>query len=223
MSRTYADHCGIARALDVVGERWALLVVRELIFGPKRFTDLRAGLPGIGPDVLAQRLRELQAAGLITKRRLPPPAASSVYELTPRGAELEPVLLAIGRWGTGQPLPTDPDATFSPDAMMLALKTVFTPGAADAAIDLTLTDYRYRVAVADGVLQISANPDGPVAPASLATDTGTLAETLWRGQPLRDAEAVGAATVLGDRRVLDRLLRAFARPMARVDIHSRTE
>src|SRR5436305_12956883 len=93
-ARHYDDPCGVARALDVVGERWALLVVRELLFGPKRFTDLRAGLPGLSADVLAQRLRDLEAAGVVRRDTLPPPAASRVYELTPRGAELEPVVLA---------------------------------------------------------------------------------------------------------------------------------
>src|SRR5919106_3243857 len=105
--RTYGDLCGIARALDVVGERWALLVVRELLLGPKRFTDLRAGLPHVGPDVLTQRLKELEAAGVVRRATLPPPAASKVYELTRRGAELEPVVLALGRWGSAAPGPED--------------------------------------------------------------------------------------------------------------------
>src|SRR5919205_66330 len=96
--RSYGDRCGIARALDLVGERWALLVVRELLLGPKRFTDLRAGLPHVSPDVLAQRLRELEQAGVLRRGTLPPPAASRIYELTGRGRELEPVVLALGRW-----------------------------------------------------------------------------------------------------------------------------
>src|SRR3954452_5144800 len=99
-TRSYDDACGIARALDVIGERWALLVVRELVFGPKRFTDLQAGLRRVSPDVLAQRLRDLEAAGVVARRTLPPPAASRVYELTDRGRELEPVLRALGRWGS---------------------------------------------------------------------------------------------------------------------------
>src|SRR5881398_167543 len=97
--RSYRQSCGIARALDLVGERWALLVVRELVLGPKRFTDLRHGLPGIGTNILAGRLRELERAGVIRRRTLPPPAASAVYELTEYGRDLEPVMLALGRWG----------------------------------------------------------------------------------------------------------------------------
>src|SRR6202163_1266991 len=128
--RTYADPCGIARALDLVGERWALLVVRELVLGPKRFTDLRAGLPNLSPDVLAQRLRELEQAGIVRRRKLPPPAGSRVYELTEWGSELEPVVIALGRWGSRAPFPPG-DAQLGVDAMMLALQTVFDPSAAD--------------------------------------------------------------------------------------------
>src|SRR5215204_4140654 len=86
--RTYDDGCAAAHALDLIGERWALLVVRELLLGPKRFTDLRAGLPNASPNVLAQRLRELEAAGIVRRRKLPPPAASRVYELTEWGQDL---------------------------------------------------------------------------------------------------------------------------------------
>ena len=103
--RTYGDRCGVARALDIVGERWALLVVRELLLGPKRFTDLRAGLPHVGPDVLAQRLRDLEQSGIVRRGTLPPPAGSRIYELTERGRELEPVVIALGRFGSVAPFP----------------------------------------------------------------------------------------------------------------------
>src|SRR4051795_1060136 len=103
VGRTYGDRCGVARALDVVGERWALPIVRELLLGPKRFTDLRAGLPHVSPDVLAQRLRELEQAGLLQRGTLPPPAGSRIYELTERGLALQPVVLALRRWGRARP------------------------------------------------------------------------------------------------------------------------
>ncbi len=128
--RTYGDSCGIARALDIVGERWALLVVRELVLGPKRFTDLRAGLPRVGPDMLAARLRELEQAGVVRRGTLPPPAASKIYELTDWGAELAPVLLALGRWGSRVPLP-DPPPPLGVEAAVVALQTTFDPEAAD--------------------------------------------------------------------------------------------
>ena len=98
--RSYRDLCGIARALDVVGERWALLVVRELMFGPKRFADLHRGLPGLSQNVLTQRLRDLEDSQVLVRRRALPPAAGLIYELTDHGRELEPVLLALGRWGS---------------------------------------------------------------------------------------------------------------------------
>src|SRR5947207_2783645 len=127
--RTYADPCGVARALDRVGDRWALLVVRDLLLGPKRFTDLRAGLPQVSPDVLSQRLRELERAGVISRRMLPPPAASRIYELTAWGRELEPVVLALGRWGSRAPFPPG-DQPLSIDSFVIALKTLFDPRAA---------------------------------------------------------------------------------------------
>src|SRR3954466_5966488 len=101
--RTYDDGCAAAHALDLVGERWALLVVRELLLGPKRFTDLRAGIPKASPNVLSQRLRELERAGVVRRRQLPPPAASRVYQLTDWGLELEPVIIRLGRWGARSP------------------------------------------------------------------------------------------------------------------------
>src|SRR5215218_2135628 len=98
--RTYGDGCGVARALDRVGERWALLIVRELLLGPKRFTDLKGGLPNASPNVLSQRLRELEESGVLHWRKLPPPSGATVYELTPWGRELESVVVALARWGS---------------------------------------------------------------------------------------------------------------------------
>src|SRR5687768_4583891 len=102
-ARTYGEACAAAHALDLIGERWALLVVRELLLGPKRFTDLRSGIVHASPNVLAQRLRELEEAGVVRRRKLPPPAASRVYELTEWGQELEPVVTGLGRWGARSP------------------------------------------------------------------------------------------------------------------------
>src|ERR1022692_4710114 len=127
--RNYGDPCGVARALDLVGERWALLVVRELVLGPKRFTDLRAGLPNLSPDVLSQRLRELEQAGIVHRHKLPPPAGSRVYELTDWGRELEPVVIALGRWGSRAPFPPA-RAQLGIDSVLLALRTLFDPQAA---------------------------------------------------------------------------------------------
>src|SRR5688500_5448405 len=124
--RSYHDLCGIARALDVVGERWSLLLVRELLYGPKRFADLHRGLPGLSQNVLTQRLRDLEQSGVLPRRRGLPPIAGRVYELTDRGRALEPVLLALGRWGS--PLPPGPESAteLSPDALVVALRTTYT-------------------------------------------------------------------------------------------------
>jgi DNA-binding HxlR family transcriptional regulator len=180
--RTYGDRCGIARALDLVGERWALLVVRELLLGPKRFTDLRAGLPKIGPDVLAQRLRELEASDVVRRGKLPPPAASQVYELTDWGRELEPVVLGLGRWGSQAPVPSA-DAPLGSDAAMLALKTMFQPSDGFRAhLEIRLGEDRYDARVDGDRLDIvRGSADRPDA--TIDTDPGTLATVLWHHGP----------------------------------------
>jgi DNA-binding HxlR family transcriptional regulator len=208
--RSYDDPCGIARALDLVGERWALLVVRELLLGPKRFTDLRAGLPHVGPDVLSQRLRELEQAGILRRRTLAPPAASKVYELTPRGTALEPVILALGRWGSAAPFPTD-HGSLGVDAFVLALKTLFDPAAAagvGASVALRVSGEPFAVSVAEGRLELvrgePASPD-----LILTSDTGTLAALLWHGRSLDEAMASGEVTIDGSRRLARRFLACF--------------
>src|SRR5215468_6255857 len=127
--RSYGDGCGIAHALDLIGERWALLVVRELLLGPKRFTDLRAGLPNASPNVLSQRLRELEQAAIVRRRKLPPPAGSWVYELTDWGRELHPTMILLGSWALRSPTFPE-DAPVGDDSVVLSLQTFFDPAAA---------------------------------------------------------------------------------------------
>src|SRR5260370_26630700 len=126
ISRSYQDACGIAGALDVVGEGWALLVVRDLLLGPQRFSDLRRALAGASSNLVADRLRELQGRGVVRRRKLPPPAASWVYELTDWGRELEPIVLALGRWGVRVPLPAGP-TTLSATSVLIFLRTAAHP------------------------------------------------------------------------------------------------
>src|SRR5690625_6272693 len=109
--RTYGDACGITRALDLIGERWALPVVRELLLGPRRYSDLREALPGISTNILGSRLKELTEAGVVHRRRLGAPAAATVYELTAWGAQLEPILLQLGRWVAHTPVDLDRKST----------------------------------------------------------------------------------------------------------------
>src|SRR5258708_32191141 len=131
-TRRYDDPCGIARALDVIGDRWARRIVRELIFGPRRFLQLRSGLRSVSPNVLSQRLRDLEDAGVIRRGVLDPPASVAVYELTDRGRALQPVLLEFGRWGSQQP--GTPSTQLSPPASLVALKTALNPTAASARL-----------------------------------------------------------------------------------------
>src|SRR3954454_3990211 len=124
--RSYEDACAAAHALDLVGERWALLVMRELMLGPKRFSDLRADLPGISAAVLTQRLEGLEAAGVLVRRKLPRPASVQVYELTPWGYEAEPIFQVLGRWAARSPT-HDPSLPLSTASLLLSFRTMFDP------------------------------------------------------------------------------------------------
>ena len=211
--RSYSDPCGVARALDLIGERWALLVVRDLVLGPKRFTDLRAGLPHIGPDVLSQRLRELEHAGLVVRETLPPPAASRVYRLTPRGAALEPVILELGRWGSQAPFPAA-HGELSPDSLALALKTTFNPAAAgslELTVALSLDGEPFQVRVAGGQLALARGAAEQPA-LTITAGTGALTQVLWHGRPLDDAVRAEEIAVTGPRRDAKHFLRTFVIP-----------
>jgi DNA-binding HxlR family transcriptional regulator len=208
--RGYGDPCGIARGLDVVGTRWALLVVRELMLGPKRFGDLRAGLPGMSAETLAQRLRQLEDEGVVRRSTLPPPARARVYELTEWGYDLRPVILALGRWGSRAPFPPG-DTPLSPDAMMLALPTAFDAaraGGVDATYGVRLGEHAFRVSVEAGELDV-ARGDADDADAVIATDTVTLPELLWRDLTVDDAERAGTLEISGSRRAARRFLGLF--------------
>jgi DNA-binding HxlR family transcriptional regulator/putative sterol carrier protein len=212
-TRTYGDGCGIAHALDLVGERWALLVVRELLLGPKRFTDLRGGLPNASPNVLAQRLRELERVGVVQRRRLPPPAGSRVYELTAWGRELEPIVLALGVWAVRSPSFPD-DCPVGVDSVALALRSLFNPDAAEglnARFELRLDDDRFRLQIAAGAIEVDrGQADDPDA--VIETDVETLRAVLWLGRKLDDAIRARDLRIEGDRSAVTRLVGLFPRP-----------
>jgi DNA-binding HxlR family transcriptional regulator/putative sterol carrier protein len=214
--RTYGDACGVARALDVVGERWALMVVRELLLGPKRFTDIRTGLPHLSPDVLAQRLRDLEAAGVVSRRTLPPPAASQVYELTARGLALEPVIIALGRWGGANAAPPADDLGMSLDSHIISLRTLFDPGLAEGfntRIGLHLGEQRFRVEIVAG--EIVAERGEAVAPnATVDTDAATLLALLHGRRELAEALAAKDIAIDGDHDAVARFLGLFPLPAA---------
>jgi DNA-binding HxlR family transcriptional regulator len=213
--RTYGDGCGIAHALDLIGERWALLVVRELLLGPKRFTDLRAGLPNASPNVLSQRLRELEREAILRRRRLPPPASAWVYELTDWGRALEPLLIALGSWALRSPsFPRN--APVGSDSVLLALKTFFDADAAadlDARYELRLGEDRFRVRVADRRLELARGTDDD-ANAVVEADPTTLSGVIWQGRALSEAERAGDLRIEGDRRAVTRLITLFPQPEA---------
>ena len=212
--RTYGDGCPIARALDLVGERWALLVVRELLLGPKRYTDLRRGLPNASPNVLSQRLGELERAGVLRRRKLPPPAGSRVYELTDWGRELEEIVVALGRWGARSPTPPDDAPIVSADSIILALRARFDPGAAHglrASYELRLGEDRFGIEVADDEIT-AARGDAHRADATIDTDPDTLNAVLWRGRSLADAQRSGTMTIEGDEAAVERFVVLFPMP-----------
>jgi DNA-binding HxlR family transcriptional regulator len=203
-ARSYADPCGIARALDAVGERWALLVVRELLLGPRRFTDLRAGLGAASPNVLAQRLRELEAAGVVRRRK----AGPAVYELTEWGRELHPILLQLGRWGARSC--ARPSGALGTDALMIALESTFAPERAAglrATYDLRLGEERFSVEVEDGRIAVArGTPRRPGA--VIETDPATLRSVVFGDRKLEGA----AVAIRGDAALARAFFRLFARP-----------
>jgi DNA-binding HxlR family transcriptional regulator len=210
--RTYGDACGIARALDLVGDRWALLVVRELVLGPKRYTDLVNGLGRVAPDVLAQRLRDLEAGGLARRIVAPGPGRVQVYELTEHGQELEPVLRELGRFGSSLAMPAG-ELVFSPSAAAIALRTTFDPrrvGDLRTNCLLTLDGEPIAVGIDGGVLELRRGARG-TPEATLTTTPGVLAEVLWHGRALDDAVRAGDAEFGGDALVLESLFDVFRR------------
>lgn len=204
--RSYRDVCPIARALDVVGERWALLVVRELLLGPLRFSDLRRALPNASSNMVADRLHELEDRGVLVRRKMPPPASAWVYELTEWGRALEPILLALGRWGAHIPPPPEP-RTLSPSSAVLFLRCAAQPhpDAAPAVGRLELNERVWTIEVARG--RLHAQPGEPAgADFFLRTDPETLVDLLESPDTLDAALADGSAAAGGDTSALRTIL-----------------
>src|SRR5690625_2450010 len=184
--RQYNDPCGLARALNLVGERWALLIVRELLLGAKRFSDLREGLPGISPNVLSQRLASLSERGIVQQKRIRPPINANVYQLTTVGQQLEPVLLALADWGSRAQPPSAGE--MSVDALLLAMRTTANlersprPG----IYQLDLDDDAVTVEVSDAGLSIKRQlVDSPLV--TMIMQPAVLRAVMFGGRSLSDA------------------------------------
>ena len=209
--RNHDDGCGIAHASDLLGQRWALLVVRELLLGPKRFTDLRAGIPDISPNVLGQRLRELEESGIVRRRKLAPPAAVQVYELSDWGRQLEPAVLALGRWASASPA-FPQGAEMGPDSLVLALKSGSVPakaGGLDATYELWLAEIPFRLRLADGELD-AARGEAETPNAVIRSDPNVIAGIVFGGNRLEEAVESGDVQIDGSRRAVNALFRALS-------------
>jgi DNA-binding HxlR family transcriptional regulator len=211
--RHYDDGCGTAHALDLIGERWALLVLRELLLGARRFGDLKASLPGISANVLTQRLEGLEASGIVRRRMLAPPASVQVYDLTEWGSEVEPIILALGRWGARSPVEDDA-MPLSAVSMMLSFRAMFDPARAKGC-NLTLRFHvgieTYTLHIRDGQLHAGRGADG-AADIELSGPPARICGATYGLERLEDLVRAGTIRVRGDREAFRRFATVFAFP-----------
>ena len=211
--RWYDVACGTAMALELVGERWSLLIVRELMFGPRRFNELKNSLPGISANVLTQRLEGMEASGILTRRKLPPPASVQVYELTRLGYAAETPIKELGRWAARSPL-HDPTLPLSAASIMLSFRTMLDPGRAqglDAQIGFRFGEEEFRGHLANGEIRIR-RAEAAGADLVFAGTPVMLAAAVYGGEPLDTLEKAEALTVEGDRELAKRFVTLFPLP-----------
>jgi len=205
--RRYDDACGTAHALELIGDRWTLLVLRELMLGPRRFSELRADLPGLSANVLTQRLAEMEARGLIARKRLPPPASVQVYEATPWGLEAEPIVQALGRWAARSP-GHDPTLPLSGVSLMLSFGTMFDTDRAkkfDGRIGFRLGPDSYLARIKKGRFKVVRGEAGASDTLFTASPTA-IAAVVYGGAP------IDTVLVEGDRQLAERFVRLFPLP-----------
>ena len=207
--RAYGQFCGLVRALEVVGERWALLIVRDLLVRPKRYGELREGLPRIPTNVLAARLKELEEAGVVRRRPVPRPAGGVVYELTEYGSELEGAVLQLGRWGAKSLGEPRADEIVTVDSMIMALRTTFRPEAegGDASYELRMGPIVIHARVLGGAVEVG---EGALPGADLVVEAGPAIRALMAGE-MTPAEAIdsGSVRLTGDPAMLSRFAQSF--------------
>lgn len=213
VDRWYEDACGAAHGLELLGERWALLVVRELMFGPRRFGELRDALPGISANILTQRLLGLEQSGIVVRRPLPGSAKSQAYELTPWGYETEPILQVLGRWAA-RSASHDPSLPLSAASLLLSFRTMIHAKRvkdAEATIGLRIDGEDFVAHVRDGGITIRRG-DVRGADVTFVGRAVALASVVYGGRPLADAEADGSLVVEGDRGLARRFVTWFVLP-----------
>ena len=213
-SRRYHDACGAAHGLDLIGERWALLVIRELMMGPRRFSDLRKDLCGLSANVLTQRLEGLEVSGIVQKRKLPPPASVQVYELTGWGYEIKPVYMVLGRWAARSPQ-HDPTLPISAVSIMMSFETMFDAaraGEAAMCLGFVLDEDRMVVAVGDGGIAVRRGEGEGCDVVVRASPPAVVAAAVYGRVPLEALEGEGAMSIEGDRKVFERFIDFFHLP-----------
>jgi DNA-binding HxlR family transcriptional regulator len=212
-ARSYGKYCGVAHALELVGERWAIVLVSDLIRGPKRFTDLQRGQPRIPSNVLSARLKELEDAGVIRRRVLPRPASGVGYELTEYGRELEDIVLRLGLWGAKSMPEPRPDEVVTADTLILALRSTFRPEAArdlQAGYELRFGEIVVHARVDQGALEVD---EGPLADPDLVLETDVTLHPLLTGElGPADAIEIGRVRVRGKRKLFERFVDVFHIP-----------
>jgi DNA-binding HxlR family transcriptional regulator len=211
--RQYDDACGAALGLQLLGDRWAMLIVRELMYGPKRFGELRAGLPGISANVLTQRLEDLESYRVLEKRKLPPPALAQVYELTEWGYEAEPIIQQLGKWATRSPV-HDPTLPLSIASVIMSMKTMIDRRRSEKLVmrlGFRFGHESFMGRLAYGSFQ-AWRAEIETVDATFITDARPMAAALYGGVPLADIEAAGAMRIEGDRVMAERFVTLFPLP-----------
>ncbi|WP_250562848.1 winged helix-turn-helix transcriptional regulator [Sphaerisporangium fuscum] len=211
-SREYGQFCGLARAMEMIGERWSVLILRNLFAGPQRFTDLRKGLPAIPTNILSARLKQLEETGLATRRALPHPERAVVYELTDYGRDLEPALIALGRWGARTMTQPRPGEVVTAESVAMSFRTTYQPEAAQgltAGYEVRMGDFTFNLQITDGVLAVGIGPH-PAPDLVIERLTGHPIRELMTGDKtpdelLRD----GGIRVEGDPALLNRFAEIF--------------
>lgn len=213
-NRWYDDACGTALAMELVGERWSLLIVRELMFGGRRFGELKAALNGISANVLTQRLESMEAAGIVVRQKLPPPASVQVYALTPWGYSAEVAIQELGRWAV-RSTQHDPTLPLSAASIMMSFRTMIDrsrSGEAPMTLGFRLGDEGFSARVDASGIAIERSDALDTAQVRFAVAPPVLASIVYGGRPLADVEAEGALVLTGDRALAERFVTLFPLP-----------